>query len=134
MFQTRTIQAQQKGMLAEITEYVKDTVRASGIRQGIAVVSTPHADAGILCTSFYDPKGHEDIMDDFVRIWPARDNFHFAGSVVRGAAHGKSATAGTVMDFIVEEAELVLGDSQGIFLADYCEPKERVYQVKVFGS
>ena len=25
MFQTRTIQAQQKGMLAEITEYVKDT-------------------------------------------------------------------------------------------------------------
>lgn len=68
MFQTRTIQAQQKGMLAEITEYVKETVRASGIRQGIAVVSTPHADAGILCTSFYDPKGHEDIMDDFVRI------------------------------------------------------------------
>lgn len=38
------------------------------------------------------------------------------------------------MDFIVEEAELVLGDSQGIFLAEYCEPKERVYQVKVFGS
>ena len=34
MFQTRTIQAQQKGMLAEITEYVKETVRASGIRQG----------------------------------------------------------------------------------------------------
>lgn len=134
MFQIKKTQAERKGALLEITESVREAVKESGIDQGVVVVSTPYVDAGILCTSFHDPKGHEDIMDDFGRIWPARDNFHYDGSVVKGAAHGKSAVAGTAMDFIVEGGELLLGDSQGIFLAEYCEPKLREYQVKVFGS
>lgn len=133
MFQTRIIQTQRSGELIEITDAVREMVRRSGIRQGVVVVSTPDADAGILCTSFHDPKGHEDILDDFERIWPARTAFHFTGSMVKGAAHGKSATAGACMDFIVEAGQLALGDSQGIFFAEYCESQPREYQVKVFG-
>jgi len=134
MFEKRTIQADRKGVLVEITQEVKDIVAASGITTGIAVVYTPSIDAGILCTSFYDPKGHEDIIDDFVRIWPARDNFHFQGSVTQGAAHSKSSVAGQSMDFIVEAGQLALGGSQGIFFAEYCEPCQREYIVKVFGN
>lgn len=133
MFLIKKTLAERKGVLLEITESVRTVVEESGIDQGVVVVSTPYVDAGILCTSFFDPKGHEDIMDDFGRIWPARDNFYYDGSVVKGAAHGKSAVAGTAMDFIVDGGELMLGDSQGIFLAEYCEPEPREYQVKVFG-
>lgn len=134
MLEKRTIQASRKGELMEITEEVKKIVAESGISSGIVVVSTPDIDAGILCTSFYDPKGHEDIIDDFVRIWPARDNFHFQGTVTEGAAHSKSSVAGQSMDFILENGEMQLGGSQGIFFAEYCEPRQREYIVKVFGK
>ena len=134
MFVKKTIQAERKGVLVEITDSVKEIVAASGVRNGIVVVRTPHADAGILCTSFYDPKGHEDIIDDFTRIWPSRDNFHFDGTVTKGAAHSKAAVAGQSFDVILADGELQLGGSQGIFFAEYCDPCEREYTVKVFGE
>lgn len=133
MFETKTLTAPHKGTLVEITDSVKELVNASGVQSGIVVVCTPHADAGILCTSFYDSKGHEDIIDDFTRIWPARDNFHCEENVTKCAAHTKAAVAGQSMDFIVENGEMQLGGSQGIFFAEYCEPQPREYTVKVFG-
>ena len=86
MFTTRSIRTLKKGSLVEITEEVQKIVAQSGIVHGVAVVRTPDTDAGILCTSFYDPKGHEDIIDDFTRIFPARDNFHRQESVTHCAA------------------------------------------------
>ncbi len=134
MLEKRIVQADHKGMLVEITDSVREIVAASGVRSGVAVVSTPDVDAGVLITSFYDPKGHEDIIDDFVRIWPARDNFHFEGEVAEGAAHSKSSIAGQSVDFIVEDGELKLGGSQGIFFAEYAAPRAREYRVAVFGA
>ena len=133
MFTTRSIRTLKKGSLVEITEEVQKIVAQSGIVHGVAVVRTPDTDAGILCTSFYDPKGHEDIIDDFTRIFPARDNFHRQESVTHCAAHSKASVAGMSMDFIVEDGTLMLGGSQGIFLAEYCFPQLRAYSVAVMG-
>ena len=133
MLKKNTIMTPQKGCLVEITEAVKEAVAASGLQEGVVTVCTPDVDAGILITSFYDTKGHEDIIDDFVRIFPARDNFHFQGSVTEGAAHSKSSVAGQSLDFILSEGEMKLGGSQGIFLAEYAEPRERTYYIKVIG-
>lgn len=133
MFERKTIQAAQKGALVEITDVVEQVVENSGIREGVAVVTAEHADASILCTSFYDPKGHEDIIDDFNRIWPARDDFQCDAAPALCAAYGKAAVAGQTMDFIVNEGKLKLGGSQGIFFAEYQQPRERTYTVKVVG-
>lgn len=133
MYTTVQIQTKKKGSLLEITQQVQKIVKESGVKSGLAVVSTPHVDAGILCTSFYDVKGHEDIIDDFERIWPARDNFCCNASATTCAAHSKAAVAGQVMDWIVEDGELQLGSSQGIFFAEYCEPCQREYTVSILG-
>lgn len=134
MYVTKTVSTQTKGSLVEITEAVRRTVAESGIDHGIAVVRTLDTTAGILCTSFYDPKGHEDIIDDFTRIFPARDNFHWEGTVTQAAAHSKASVAGMSMDFIVENGELALGSSQGVFLAEYCLPQCREYGITVLGE
>lgn len=133
MLEKKTVATPQKGCLVEITEAVKEAVASSGLQEGIVTVCTPDVDAGILITSFYDTKGHEDIIDDFVRIFPARDNFHFQGSVTEGAAHSKSSVAGQSVDFILSGGEMKLGGSQGIFLAEYAEPRERTYYIKAIG-
>lgn len=134
MYITKTIETLKKGSLIEITQQIRETVAASGIAHGIAVVRTPDTDAGLLCTSFYDPKGHEDIIDDFTRIFPARDNFHAEASVTVCSAHSKASVAGMSMDFIVEDADLVLGSSQGIFFAEYCAPQTRKYTIFILGE
>ncbi|NLO85457.1 MAG: YjbQ family protein [Clostridiales bacterium] len=134
MYTVETIQADKAGTLVEITERVKEIVALSGVKSGIAVINTPYDDAGILCTSFYDPKGHEDIIDDFNRIWPARNDFHCKSDAVRCAAHSKAAVGKQSMDFIVEDGELKLGGSQGIFFAEYCEPSKREYTVTLLGA
>ena len=89
--------------------------------------------AGILCTTFYDPKGHEDIIEDFDRIWPARLDFQSTGDPWKIAAESKASVAGQSMDFIVEEGALKLGASQGIFFGEYVAGQQRTYAVKVLG-
>ncbi len=132
MYTEKMIQTQKRSLL-EITESVKQVVTESGVKQGVAVVSAPTVDAGILCTSFYDKKGHEDIMDDFNRIWPARLDYDGADDPWQAAAQSKAAVAGQTMDFIVADGELKLGDSQGIFFAEYCGGQQRRYTIMVFG-
>ncbi len=133
MLVRKTLETLKKGSLIEITEEVKAAVAQSGMTEGMVTVMTPDVNAGILITSFFDPKGHEDIIDDFVRIFPARDNFRFAGSVTEGAARSMSAVAGQSADFILADGELKLGGSQGIFFAEYAVPGKREYMVQITG-
>ena len=106
MFTTRSIRTLKKGSLVEITEEVQNIVAQSGSVHGGAVVRAPDTDAGLLCASFCD---------------------------THCAAHSKASVAGMSMDFIVEDGKLMLGGSQGIFLAEYCFPQLRAYSVAVMG-
>lgn len=133
MLNANTVATTQRYQMVEITQAVKDAVAQSGVKEGLCVVYTTDIDAGVMVTSFYDPKGHEDIMDDLVRIFPARDNFQFSGPVGEGAARCQSAVNGTSRDFIVSGGEVQLGGSEGIYYAEFCGPKTRQYKVKVIG-
>lgn len=134
MFAEKTLCAEHRDELIEITDAVRELVADSGVTEGVALVGTGDPDAGLLITSYFDKKGHEDICDDFVRIWPARDNFRFEGPVAEGAAHSKASVAGQVLDLIVTDGTLQLGRSQGLFFAEYNQPRPRSYWVKIFGA
>lgn len=129
-----TINTAQRYQLVEITDMVKNAVAQSGKAEGVCVVYTTDVDAGVMVTSFYDPKGHEDILDDLERVIPARDNFHFQGAAVEGAARCKSSICGTSRDFIVSGGELQLGGSEGVFFAEFNGPATRQVRIKVLGK
>lgn len=134
MLRKKTINTRQPFQLIEITDEVREIVEASSIKQGLCIVHALDIDTGILITSFYDPKGHEDILDDWETLIPARNNFHFHGSLTEGAAHVKSAVGGVSRDLIIENGTLELGGSQGIFFAEYNGPRHREYHIKVLGE
>ena len=121
------------GSLVDITEDVKKIVTGSGVCHGVAVVSTAESGAGIACTSSCDCKVHEDIVDDFNRVYPARLDFMTQDDPWRTAAHCKAAVAGQSVDFIIEDGNPILGDSQGIYFAEYYTGRERSYAVTVLG-
>lgn len=134
MIVVKTLETDRAFQLVDITGEINRAVKESGIGEGICVVYTGEADAGILLTSRCDPKSHEDILDDFETIVPARGNFLYDGPPAQGAARVKSAVAGTSRDLIVENGVLALGDSQGVFFAEYNGGKKREYRLKILGQ
>jgi secondary thiamine-phosphate synthase enzyme len=118
-----------------LTETIKKTVGESGVSSGLCVVYTPHTTAGLTITSFWDPKGFEDIMDETNRLIPTRIDFKHQHDTPQDAAgHIKSSLFGVSLTFIVDEGRLLLGHSQGIFFMEFDGPRKREYFVKIIGT
>jgi secondary thiamine-phosphate synthase enzyme len=121
--------------VVSLTDDVKRFVAESGVESGICVVYTPHTTAGLTVTSFWDPKGFEDLQDELRRLIPTRVDFkHQHDTPEDAAGHVKSSLVGTSLSFIVHEGKLLLGHSQGIFFAEFDGPREREYFVKVISG
>lgn len=121
--------------VVNITEQVKEAVRESGIKDGLCLVYNPHTTASLTVTSFWDPKGFEDIQDEISRLIPTKVDFKHQHDTPQDAAgHVKSAITGVSIDFIVSGGEILLGSSQGIFFLEFDGPRSRQFYVKVIGD
>ncbi len=118
--------------VVNITEQVKAVVAESGVREGTCIVYNPHTTASLAVTSFWDPKGFEDLQDEICRLIPTKVDFKHQHDTPQDAAgHVKSAIVGISMPFIVSEGKLLVGSSQGIFFLEFDGPRKRQFFVKV---
>ena len=118
-----------------ITAQVQEIVKQSGIESGFALLHCNHTTASITITSFWDPKGHIDMMEEMEKIVPTRNDFHHQFDTPTDAAgHIKTSLLGSSLPIIVEEGKAFLGSSQGIFLAEFDGPRKRQVFVKVFSN
>lgn len=120
--------------MVELTRDVQEIVTESGVQTGVCIVHTTHTTAGLLITSFWDPKGHEDMQEEISRIVPTRVDFKHQDSPHDASGHIKSSIIGPTLTLIVEDGKLLLGHSQGIFFAEFDGPRKREYFVKVFST
>ena len=119
--------------VTDITGEVQDIIAKSGIKSGLAIVHCTHTTAGIVVTSFWDKRGHRDIMEQMDVIVPTRNNFHHTFDTSTDAAgHIKTALAGVSIPLIVENGKALLGSSQGIVFLEFDGPRDRSFYVKVF--
>ena len=116
--------------LYDITKEVKNAVEQSGITEGACAVFSKIGTSGVLVTSFWDTKGHEDIMDDLERVFPPRTNYASRAEPKMAAASSAAALSGRPLDFIIHEKNLLLGSSQGIYLMDTVGGREIEYGIK----
>lgn len=129
----KTLKTEASG-LYDITAEVKAAVAASGIREGLCVVYGADADTALMLSTACDAKAHEDIIDDYARIFPPRLDYAFEECKYKAAAHSKSAVTGSSIDVIISGGEAVLDAAQGIFLAEFLKNKERTYCIKCLGE
>ncbi len=116
----------------DIREFVFDAVEKSKVKSGTCIVYTPHTTAGITVTSFWDPKGFEDLQDEICRLIPTRVDFkHQHDTPFDAAGHVKSSLLGVSMSFIIADGKLLLGHSQGIYFLDFDGPRNREIFVKI---
>lgn len=118
--------------LVNITNQVREVVRASAVRSGMCLVYVPHTTACVFINEGADPDVIRDITYALEKIIPWRDSY--AHSEGNSAAHIRSAIIGNSRVIPIEEGDLVLGTWEAIFLAEFDGPRERKVIVKVIGD
>lgn len=116
--------------MIDITETIREDVRNSGIKEGIAIIYCPHTTAGITINENADPDVVRDLVYGFEKVYPTDDrNYrHFEGN---SHAHMKSSTMGGSQTLIINEGRLILGRWQDVYFCEFDGPRNRNFYVKV---
>lgn len=121
-----------RAQMVDITDRVRDAVRASGVEEGLCLVFVPHTTAGITIQENADPDVQVDFLaalDEAVKAkLPGKTYLHAEGN---SPAHVKASLLGSSASLVVQDGELALGTWQGIYLCEFDGPRTRRVRVKV---
>ncbi len=115
----------------DITADVETIVAASGVKNGICVITVPHTTAGVTVNENADPDVRADIVMALRRVVP--DNLDFAHAEGNGPAHVKASLVGSSATLIVEGGTLRLGTWQAIYFCEFDGPRARQAWVQILG-
>ncbi len=128
-FEVRT---RQRNEFVEITREVQKTVLSAGLKEGLCLVYCPHTTAGITIQENADP----DVVHDML-LWLnhhiPKDVAGFRHAEGNSDSHIKSSLFGSSATLIVQDAKLVLGTWQGIYLCEFDGPRTRTVHVQPMG-
>jgi secondary thiamine-phosphate synthase enzyme len=129
MIQTFQVRTKQHTELIDITRYVREAVKKTGVAEGICFIFIPHTTAGITINENADPSVSKDIVMELNKLVPFQDRYqHLEGN---SPAHIKASLVGFSQIVFIEAGELVLGTWQGIFFCEFDGPRNRQVHVKV---
>jgi secondary thiamine-phosphate synthase enzyme len=115
---TFTLRTTEKHELVDITAKVRELASASGVREGLCAVYTPHATAAIAINENDDPNIGVDLMRALGKIVPEHDGWIHDRVDDNAAAHIKAAILGPSETIPIVDGRLALGTWQNVF---YCE-------------
>lgn len=124
-----SIKTSKRSEFVDITQEVNRAVAESGVKEGIAVIFTPHTTAAITINEDADPSVVRDILHQLEKITPPDAGYtHTEGN---SDSHIKSSLLGCSETVIVEDGHLRLGTWQGIYFCEFDGPRNRQVWVKV---
>lgn len=119
----------QNTAMTDITGQVQNTVRESGVKDGICVVFVPHTTAAVTINENADPDVVRDFLMEINKVIPFKDGYcHMEGN---SAAHIKASLMGFSETILIEDGRLVLGTWQGIYFTEFDGPRIRKVYVKL---
>jgi len=113
----------------DITPTVRETIKKSGVDNGMCIVYCPHTTAGITINENADPDVVKDLLYGLDKAFP--DTTEFRHSEGNSAAHLKASCIGSSVTIIVENGSPLLGIWQGVYFCEFDGPRERNYHIKV---
>jgi len=122
--------------IKNITEEIKEKIRESGFKEGIAVVFVPGATGGVTTMEF-EPGVIKDLQETFERIAPQNGKYHHdhRWGDGNGYAHIRSAILGTSVSIPFSNGNLQLGMWQSVVFIDFDnKPRRRELIVKILGE
>jgi len=119
-FEVRT---RSRNEFIDITETVRERLRAKGIRDGACLVYAPHTTAGITINENADPDVQRDLQAQLSRIAPQEGLYRHAEGNSDG--HVKSSLVGASQLIPIEGGRLALGQWQAIYFCEFDGPRTR---------
>ena len=129
--------------VCDITDNIRAVVRESGVREGMAVVTSLHTTCA-LSVNENEERLFEDIRDSFLTIAPPDGSYKHNGLHLRvniphdepenAHAHLIAMMLGNSEIVTVHDRALVLGRYQSILLLEMDGPRERTLAVQVLGE
>lgn len=116
-----------------LTDRVREVVRASGIREGLALVSAMHITAAIYVNDNESGLLH-DIEAWADRLAPPGDYQHHRSGETNGDAHLKNLLLGHQVVLPITAGDLDLGPWEEVFYAEFDGQRPKRVIVKVIGE
>ena len=116
----------------DITERIREIVRASGIRDGLCLVSSTHTTAAVFVNENADPDVQGDLLAALSRSVP--DDAGYRHAEGNSPAHIKAVLIGGDVTLAVRDGDLVLGRWQGVYFTELDGPRARIATVTVSGD
>jgi len=126
------IKSNERQEMLVITDLIRDALSENDIKNGLCFLFCPHTTAGLTINSYLDPATAKDLIHEIDRLVPTRTDFiHVFDTPSDAAGHIKASLIGGQLGLIVEEGELQLAVSQGIFFWEFDGPRSRQIYLKV---
>jgi len=119
--------------LVDITRQVEETVRESGVNNGICLIHAPHATAAIIANE-HEAGLMQDMLSKIKSDYPRGAGWLHDRIDDNASAHLASAFIGSSRTFPVMNGRLVRGTWQNIFLVEMDGPRSRRVLVEVLGE
>lgn len=128
MLKEFNISTEDRYQLKDITDEVEETVRKSGIKNGLALIFVPHSTAAVLLT-----ENESGLKQDWLKVLKKLvSGFDFLHNQIDNNAdsHILSGLVGQGKTLAIENNELIRGTWQQIFLVELDGPKDRRVIIK----
>jgi secondary thiamine-phosphate synthase enzyme len=117
-----------------ITDLVTESVRKSGVREGMALVSAMHITAGVFVNDD-EPGILQDIDEWAERLAPFREGYnHHRTGETNGDSHLKSLLVHHQVILPITDGKLDLGPWQQVFYAEFDGQRRKRVIIKVMGE
>jgi secondary thiamine-phosphate synthase enzyme len=128
-----TMRTAKRREFVNLTERVRAIVRASGVREGLALVSAMHITAAV-----YVNDNESGLIEDIGRwadrLAPPGDYAHHRTGESNGDAHLKNLLLGHQVILPVTNGDLDLGPWEQVFYAEFDGQRPKRVVVKVLGE
>lgn len=135
--ETLTIKTVEPISFFELTEKVKNVVERSGIKNGIAVITTKHTTTAI-CINEKCEKLQEDMKEFLTKIAPPGKGYKHDHKTIDGRSNAHSHLMALLLrateSIPIVDGKLLLGTWQSVFFIELDGPRtERTVNVMILG-
>lgn len=116
--------------MSKVTNIVREDIEKSGVKDGIAVVYSPHTTAGFTINENADPDVVHDMLKGYEKAFSTTADFyrHAEGN---SHAHMKTTLVGPSQTLIISGGRIVFGIWQDLYFCDFDGPRNRRFYVKI---
>ncbi len=124
------IQTHRAQEMIKVSNVIREDIKKSKIKDGIAVVYSPHTTAGFTINENADPDVVHDILCGLENAVPTRTSYyqHIEGN---SHAHIKTSLVGPSQTLIISNGDIIFGIWQDLYFCEFDGPRNRRFYVKI---